>query len=230
MLQVDTLPESLLHAVRVFLLTTTLRDLRGEGPTHRSMLVNVSHFTNVQEQVVGLLHPWLSQMQQDVRNYSQLGGEEALRNGSLSDLKNSWEIEFSDAEFTWEQVQAGLLEGVLPISLKAVNQRTGAASLDFSQHKETGLRVIVVGGNSLSRGLTLEGLSTSYFFRSTKMYDTLLQMGRWFGYRDGYEDLCRVWLTDEAAHSYAHITSATDELRQDSEGCARSGASLSTLG
>jgi len=214
-LQVNILPESLLHAARVFLLSTTLRDLRGEGPTHRSMLVNVSHYTNVQEQVVGLLHTWLSQVQQDVRNYSQLDSREALRNSSLSDLKNAWELEFSDSEFTWEQVQFGLVEGILPVSLKAVNQRTGAASLDFSQHKETGLRVIVVGGNSLSRGLTLEGLSTSYFFRSTKMYDTLLQMGRWFGYRDGYEDLCRIWLTDEAAHWYAHITSATDELRQE---------------
>jgi hypothetical protein len=214
-LQVNALPESLLHAARVFLLSTTLRDLRGEGPTHRSMLVNVSHYTNVQEQVVGLLHTWLSQVQQDVRNYSQLDSREALRNSSLSDLKNAWELEFGDSEFTWEQVQTGLVEGILPVSLKAVNQRTGAASLDFSQHKETGLRVIVVGGNSLSRGLTLEGLSTSYFFRSTKMYDTLLQMGRWFGYRDGYEDLCRIWLTDEAAHWYAHITSATDELRQE---------------
>jgi len=214
-LQVNALPESLFHAARVFLLSTTLRDLRGEGPTHRSMLVNVSHYTNVQEQVVGLLHTWLSQVQQDVRNYSQLDSSEALRNGSLSDLKNAWELEFSGSEFTWEQVQIALIEGILPVSLKAVNQRTGAASLDFSQHKETGLRVIVVGGNSLSRGLTLEGLSTSYFFRSTKMYDTLLQMGRWFGYRDGYEDLCRIWLTDEAAHWYAHITSATDELRQE---------------
>jgi hypothetical protein len=214
-LQVNALPESLLHAARVFLLSTTLRDLRGEGPTHRSMLVNVSHYTNVQEQVVGLLHTWLSQVQQDVRNYSQLDSREALRNNSLSDLKNAWELEFSDSEFNWEQVQIALVEGILPVSLKAVNQRTGAASLDFSQHKETGLRVIVVGGNSLSRGLTLEGLSTSYFFRSTKMYDTLLQMGRWFGYRDGYEDLCRIWLTDEAAHWYAHITSATDELRQE---------------
>jgi hypothetical protein len=214
-LQVNALPESLFHAARVFLLATTLRDLRGEGPSHRSMLVNVSHYTNVQEQVVGLMHAWLSQVQQDVRNYSQLDSREALRNSSLSDLKNAWELEFSDSEFTWEQVQIALIEGILPISLKAVNQRTGAASLDFSQHKETGLRVIVVGGNSLSRGLTLEGLSTSYFFRSTKMYDTLLQMGRWFGYRDGYEDLCRIWLTDEAAHWYAHITSATDELRQE---------------
>ncbi len=214
-LQVNALPESLLYAARVFLLTTTLRDLRGEGPTHRSMLVNVSHYTNVQEQVVGILHTWLTQVQQDVRNYSQLDSSEALRNQSLADLKTTWAIEFPDSGFTWEQVQAKLVDGILPVSLKAVNQRTGAASLDFSQHKESGLRVIVVGGNSLSRGLTLEGLSTSYFYRSTQMYDSLLQMGRWFGYRDGYEDICRVWLTDEAAHWYAHITSATDELRQE---------------
>jgi hypothetical protein len=47
------------------------------------------------------------------------------------------------------------------------------------------------------------------------MYDTLLQMGRWFGYRDGYDDLCRLWLTDDAMHWYAHITMATDELRAE---------------
>ena len=123
-LQVNALPESLFHAARVFLLSTTLRDLRGEGPTHRSMLVNVSHYTNVQEQVVGL-HTWLSQVQQDVRNYNQLDSREALRNNSLSDLKNAWELEFSDSEFTWEQVQIALVEGILPVSLKAVNQRTG---------------------------------------------------------------------------------------------------------
>jgi hypothetical protein len=214
-LQVKALPESLLCAARAFLLTTTIRDLRGEGPTHRSMLVNVSHYTDVQEQVVTLLHSWLSQMQQDVRNYSQLDPLEALHNSSLSELNQTWKLEFKDTEFTWEQVQLALINGVLPVSLKAVNQRTGAASLDFAQHKENGLRVIVVGGNSLSRGLTLEGLSTSYFFRSTKMYDSLLQMGRWFGYRDNYEDLCRVWLTDEAVHWYTHITAATDELRQE---------------
>jgi hypothetical protein len=179
------------------------------------MLVNVSHYTNVQEQVVDILHTWLTQVQQDVRNYSQLDSRNALRNQNLADLKKAWELEFCDSEFTWEQIQTELIEGILPISVRAVNQRSGAASLDFSRHKETGLRVIVVGGNSLSRGLTLEGLSTSYFFRSTKMYDTLLQMGRWFGYRDGYEDLCRIWLSDEAAHWYAHITSATDELRQE---------------
>ena len=101
------------------------------------------------------------------------------------------------------------------MTVQAVNQRTGAASLDYAKHRENGLRVIAVGGNSLSRGLTLEGLSTSYFFRNSQMYDTLLQMGRWFGYRDGYQDLCRVWLTPDARDWYEHITMASDELRAE---------------
>lgn len=212
-LRIDMLPESLLDAMRTFLLSATIRDLRGEGATHRSMLVNVSRFTAVQDQVATHVHTWLSQVQQDIRNYSQLNEAEALRNESIAELHKTWMREFSNVGVPWRDVQVGLLAGVLPVVVKAVNQRTGAASLDYAQHREHGLRVIAVGGNSLSRGLTLEGLSTSYFFRNSQMYDTLLQMGRWFGYRDGYDDLCRVWLTDDAAHWYGHITMATDELR-----------------
>jgi Z1 domain len=212
-LVVNELPESLLESTRFFLLATTIRDLRAEGPTHRSMLINVSHFTAVQNQVTAALHTWLSQLQQDVRNYSQLSVAEALRNGNLAALQDTWKREFSQTEFTWDDVQAALVEGLLPVTVRAVNQKNKAASLNFKLHEEHGLRVIVVGGNSLSRGLTLEGLNVSYFFRFTKMYDSLLQMGRWFGYRDGYEDLCRVWLTEEVADWYSHITAATAELR-----------------
>jgi hypothetical protein len=75
--------------------------------------------------------------------------------------------------------------------------------------------VIAVGGNSLSRGLTLEGLCVSYFLRNSKAYDTLLQMGRWFGYRDGYKDLCRVFLSEEAEGWYRHVADATNELKRD---------------
>lgn len=208
------LPESLLYAARTFLLATTIRDLRDEGPTHRSMLVNVSHFTAVQDQVAALLHGWLAQVQQDIRNYSQLNSEAALRVETIAALHETWMREFKDSGYSWDQVQAALVNGAVPVVVRAVNQRTGAASLDFRMYGDTGLRVIVVGGNSLSRGLTLEGLSTSYFFRSTKMYDSLLQMGRWFGYRDGYQDLCRIWLAEETVHWYTHIAEATLELRQ----------------
>ncbi len=212
---VPILPQSLTEAVQSYLLATTIRDLRGEGTTHRSMLVNVSRFTSVQDQVASLIHTWLSQAQQDIRNYSQLSSEEALRNSTLSALHHTWSAEFSGLGIPWERIQANLVTATLPVVVQAVNQRTGAASLDYSKHRESGLRVIAVGGNSLSRGLTLEGLSTSYFFRNSQMYDTLLQMGRWFGYRDRYEDLCRVWLTNDAIDWYSHITMASDELRAE---------------
>jgi len=214
-LRVDSLPESLVDGVFSFLLANAIRDLRGQGPTHRSMLVNVSRFTSVQDQVASLVHEQLSTIQQDIRNYSQLPPEQALRNSSLARAERVWTDEYADAGFSWAMVQRSLLNSALPVTVKAINQRTGAASLDYAVHKESGLRVIAVGGNSLSRGLTLEGLSTSYFFRNSQMYDTLLQMGRWFGYRDGYADLSRLWITDEAAQWYAHITSATDELRDE---------------
>jgi hypothetical protein len=212
---VTELPPSLAEAVRSFMLATTIRDLRQEGPTHRSMLVNVSRFTAVQDQVAGLIDAGVRDLQRDIRNFAGLTPQEALAVPSLAELHDTFQREFANEGFTWAEVQASLNTSLAPVNVRAVNQRSGAASLDYKAHKDTGLRVIAVGGNSLSRGLTLEGLSTSYFYRNSQMYDTLLQMGRWFGYRDGYESLCRLWLTEEAALWYAHITRASDELRRE---------------
>jgi hypothetical protein len=212
---IDSLPTSLLEALRSFLLATTIRDLRGEGSSHRSMLVNVSRFTAVQDRVATLLDNELKDIQRDIRNFSSLAPSDALRRPNLAELHETWKREHDNAGFDWIQIQAALHDAVQPVTVKAVNQRTGAASLDYKANKDHGLRVIAVGGNSLSRGLTLEGLSTSYFYRNSQMYDTLLQMGRWFGYRDGYADLCRIWLGDEAQHWYGHITQASEELRDE---------------
>lgn len=85
-------------------------------------------------------------------------------------------------------------------------------ALDYSRQNE-GVSVIAIGGNKLSRGLTLEGLSVSYFLRSTRMYDTLMQMGRWFGYRDGYLDFCRLYTTDELRDWFSHVALAEEELK-----------------
>ncbi len=212
---VENLPESLREAIRTFIISTTIRDLRGEESGHRSMLVNVSQFTLVQDQVARLIDLELYSIQQDIRHYSQLSPGEALSSKNISELRRTWECEYQDAGFSWPIIQKGLLDGAIPIVVKAVNQRTGAASLDYKAHSQTGLRVIAVGGNSLSRGLTLEGLCVSYFYRNSQMYDTLLQMGRWFGYRDGYEDLVRLWITADAAQWYSHITLASEELRDE---------------
>ena len=76
-------------------------------------------------------------------------------------------------------------------------------------------RMIAVGGDVLSRGLTLEGLCVSYFYRRVTASDTLMQMARWFGYRDGYQDLCRIWINAESADNYRFAADSIEELRTD---------------
>lgn len=214
--EVDGLPESLCTAVHSFLIANAIRDLRGSPTSHRSMLVNVSRFTSVQNQVARLIDDRLRSAQREIRSFSKLPPSEALGGSDeLRKIHALWKRDFYDCGHEWIDVLGALHNAVQPIIVKAVNQSTGSASLDYTSARETGLRVIAVGGNSLSRGLTLEGLSTSYFYRNSQMYDTLLQMGRWFGYRDGYEDLCRLWLADEAEDWYRHITLASDELRNE---------------
>ena len=87
--------------------------------------------------------------------------------------------------------------------------------LNYDNYKKEGLNAITIGGYSLSRGFTIEGLTVSYFLRNSQMYDTLLQMGRWFGYRAGYEDLCRIYMREDAIGWYRHISEATEELKEE---------------
>jgi len=77
-------------------------------------------------------------------------------------------------------------------SVREINSDKGEV-LDYEI--EPSLKAIAIGGNKLSRGLTLEGLLVSYFARKSPQYDTLLQMCRWYGYRGGYEDLTRIYTT-----------------------------------
>ena len=131
-------------------------------------------------------------------------------------------------ETSWESVHSRLVESSQKIQVKVIN---GAAkdALDYWDHPE-GLSAIAIGGDKLSRGLTLEGLSVSYYLRASRMYDTLLQMGRWFGYRPGYVDLCRLYTTDELRDFYSHITMATSELRQEFDLMADRGMTPSEFG
>ena len=85
--------------------------------------------------------------------------------------------------------------------------------IDEDKYKKC-LVSIRIGGDKLSRGLTLPGLMTSYFLRTSRMYDTLMQMGRWFGYRDGYVDLCRIYTTGRLYNWYGHISHASEGLRK----------------
>lgn len=222
--QPGPLPDSLMEAVNWFLLTCAIRDLRHErsdphrgGPIHRSMLINVSRFTDVQDRVAADVEEELARIKLAVRHHGAKHPDQAEKaSREIAQLRRAFDHQGAECGFEWSDVLGALHEAIAPIQVQPINQRTGSAVLDYGAVKAPpGIRVIAVGGNSLSRGITLEGLTVSYFLRNSKAYDTLLQMGRWFGYRDGYDDLCRLWLTPEAEGWYRHITLATGELKRD---------------
>ena len=215
---VSELPDDLYEAASYFLLVNAIRDIRGDVTQHRSMMVHISLYTDVQNQITEKLSGWLEQVQSDLRNYSRLSTEETEKIDSIRKLHSIWEKYSLSAICGKEWVEVlrdYLYKAVAPIEVKSVNKTTSAASLNYSRYEKTGLRVIAVGGNSLSRGLTLEGLCVTYFHRTTKMYDTLMQMGRWFGYRPNYADLVKVWMSEEAIEWYGQITKATAELKEE---------------
>ena len=102
------------------------------------------------------------------------------------------------------------------IKVMEINGESNDA-LEYHNYKEKGLNVIAIGGDKLSRGLTLEGLTISYYYRNTIMYDTLMQMGRWFGYRKAYIDLCRIYTSNEIQSHFEHLAVAMKELRDEFE-------------
>lgn len=213
-LQIAGLPPSLDQAIRTFVLARAIRILRGQGSKHSSMLINVSRFTDVQTALRNEVHERVRAIQDALRVYGSLPPTKAEGNEQIAALKDTWVAEYSSSDHGWPDVLAALHEAVAPILVVEVNSRS-KSGLDYAEHKETGLNVIAVGGFSLSRGLTLEGLIVSYFLRNSMMYDTLMQMGRWFGYRPGYGDLCRIWMPEEAQGWYEHITAAIEELRDE---------------
>lgn len=212
---VTGLPGSLEEAVRVFVLARAIRLARGHAGSHNSMLVNVSRFVGIQGQVRNELHAIVQRIRGSVRVHGARPTGEARRDPEIEALSRAFEHHYGHLpDASWPAVQAHLHESVSAVNVVEVNSRS-VGSLDYSGHDSIGLNVIAVGGLSLSRGLTLEGLVVSYFLRNSMMYDTLLQMGRWFGYRPGYEDLCRVWMPEEAQGWYAHIAESIEELRDE---------------
>ncbi len=210
--EIFALPNSLITALRTFLLSRCIRNLRGHQSSHCSMLVNASRFTAVQGHLRNRLHETLERIQNSVRiNASR--GSAALNDPEIAALYALWKDEYSSAAQSWSVIQAELFDAIASAKVVEVNSR--ANDLDYSQSGLRGQTVIAVGGFSLSRGITLEGLTVTWFLRNTLMYDTLMQMGRWFGYRDGYEDLCRIWMPPEAIDWYAFITNAAEELHDE---------------
>lgn len=215
----DELPHSLKEAIHAFVLACAVRDIRGQVSAHTSMLVHVTRFNRVQDHVFQQVDRYLQQLKQRVKR--RVDHERVL-----ADMQALWEGDFIptsrriaestqeaiyDVPMDWSEVEERLLSVLEQIKVRVVNG-TAKDVLDYVD-SPTGLKVIAIGGDKLARGLTLEGLCVSYFLRASKMYDTLMQMGRWFGYRPGYLDVCRLYTTTDLVEWFEHIADAAEELR-----------------
>lgn len=217
------LPPSLYEAVRVFLLNSAVRHLRGQNK-HNSMLINITRFTNVHNQIYYKVAEFIEQIKFDFDNFGKLQNAHT-QSEQIAELKELFEREFS-SEFSWQQVLDELTRQVKRCEVKE-EDTSSTKKIEYGSEPKN---VIAVGGNSLSRGFTLEGLSVSYFIRRGRNYDTLMQMARWFGYRDGYEDLCRIYLPSEVEEKFVTIERAMAELMGSFETMAEAGKTPEEFG
>lgn len=220
-LAVNALPDSLKQAVDTFFLANAIRDLDGAGPTPRSMLVNVSRFKAVQKRVYELVRDYVETTRTVVQeSVPVLGASPSDGNEVLERLHAQWQLEYSNLKHSWLDVRAALPAAVRDLEIELVNGDTDKQRKETERrHQQYGTaqrrRRIAVGGAILSRGLTLDGLMTSYFHQRTQLSDTLLQMGRWFGYRDGYRHLVRVWLPEDVMEWFVFTGQALQDVRDE---------------
>ncbi len=219
-------PASLEESIKCFILTCAVRWARGQEHQHNSMLVHVSRFQIWQNHIKELVEEVFNYYKEELiygdkemeDSFRRLYEEDSTGYYSFKTITEKvLESTYKDPQIkylSWKEVLPCLRKAVKKIEIKSING-SSADILSYYENKEKGVSVIVIGGDKLSRGLTLEGLSVSYFLRASKMYDTLMQMGRWFGYRPGYADLCRLYTSCELNEWYRHITMASEELRKE---------------
>lgn len=212
---VPELPPSLYHAIDQFIVARAIRNLRGQVHKHCSMMINVSRFVATQITVRNFVSLYEKKVREAVKANYAMPDTISQKNEVMIALKACLDKEFSDCGFEWSEIKVALNGVFENLRIFVVNSKSDEA-LDYKKYERDGnsLTAIAIGGLSLSRGLTIEGLTVSYMYRNTRMYDTLMQMGRWFGYRPSFEDVCRVHLSPDSINWYGHIAEASEEVRQ----------------
>ncbi|WP_298236589.1 Z1 domain-containing protein [uncultured Azohydromonas sp.] len=208
----DVLPGSLADALVSFCLAGGVRLLRGFAGKAHTMLVHVSQRTADQERIADAICTQLDVWREAWRQGQRL---EAVFRPAWEDMKPGVEVPGDD-----EAVLEAAITVLREIVVLRLNSVTGE---DLEYDTKPGRHIVAVGGNRLSRGLTLEGLTVSYFLRTASMCDTLLQMARWYGFRRGYEDLIRIWTTDGIARWFSELALVEQSLRDSIVALARAG-------
>lgn len=213
-------PPSLKNAVRQFFIASAIKDFRRDNrlmsnrgdSRFDSCLINVAVKTSAQND----LRPRIKDIVDEF--YEAICSNQSINrlNTSLIEFKKIFEDDFEpnlsiDMAMDWSGVYECLKKLEKPVTI-SINTK----SEDQLVWKDNSPRkVIAIGGFTLSRGITLSGLTISYIYRNSKAFDTIMQMGRMFGYRDGYRDLVRLWIAPDFADAFDSATRSTDDLRDD---------------
>ena len=219
---VGDLPDSLKKAMKFFLVSTAIRNCRGEMYKPNTMLIHVARIKNMHRQLERKVSEYFFDELQsmiidgdretkediiDIIRQEYYPISEKMRNDFSRYMEDAYDV---DVEKIYDEIVRLMNEDKVKVNVINGDSKD---VLCYKDHEGEEYNVIAIGGDKFSRGLTLEGLSISYFTRESKYYDTLMQMGRWFGFRPKYADLCRVFITDNIYRWFARIAFATDNLR-----------------
>ncbi|WP_056347019.1 Z1 domain-containing protein [Arthrobacter sp. Soil762] len=204
-------PEAMDAAIRWFLLATAARRLRAGQVTHSSMLIHTSMLAGAHEKTAEAVVDHLDALRAELVNEAPT---------AFAVFRDLWDSEsvrvkadtFGNEPLPFDDLMPHLIETARAAKVIVDNYKSNDRLEYDKKHPQT---AIVIGGNTLSRGLTLEGLTASYFVRASSAYDTLLQMGRWFGYRMGYEDLIRIWMSSELKSWFLMLSIVEAEIREE---------------
>ena len=216
------------HAIDCFLIACVLRP--GAEDKRQSMLIHLSRFTAVQEQIADMINKYVgdivsalkfhpSETDQRIYKMHRVYDEEYSAYGQTNGM--SWQRVLHRMRLMTERLQVRLVNSTAS-KWSEINQ----VPINLAKNECT----LYVGGNRLSRGMTLDGLICSVFYRNVTSADTLLQMGRWFGYRPGYADLQRVWLTDQSIADFRYACSITENLKTQAKKMERQGQTPKQFG
>lgn len=223
---INYVPYSMKQAIQSFIIATAVRNLRNQEKEHNSMLIHASHLTDIQLELKKVVEAYFEEFSNTVLYASNDEAIAQLQNLYLKDfvlVQNSFNDTNTEHRYPvleWVDVYTEIKKVLGKIDILAINGDSKDI-LDYDSRKENGWNVIAIGGNKLSRGLTLDGLTISYYYRGTSMYDSLLQMGRWFGFRNGYMDLCRIYTSQQIASNFEHLAEVMVEVRKEFDWLAK---------
>jgi hypothetical protein len=202
--------DDLVSSIYSFLFAIAIRKLRGHQMSPMSMMINVDHRVTKMNRIGEIVTSYMKDILPN--HYNKIDLNKALNN-YLSDCKilNS-KLNLTNSFFNNDIIINEVIKIIKSKEIKVrILNSSNQDKLDYA--KEPSMKVIAIGGNKLSRGLTLDGLSITYYLRESKQFDTLLQMGRWFGYRKGYEDLVRIYTSETLWTQYRDLAIVELEFR-----------------